>query len=255
MTALDAKAGLWCRRYHPAPQAANRLICFPHAGGSASFYFPVSAQLSPGTDVVAVQYPGRQDRRSEPCIDDIRQLADELYPVLRPLADRPLTFFGHSMGAVIAFEVARRFERDGEGPVHLFASGRRAPSRYREDEDVHTRDDDGILAEIRSLNGTDAQVFADDEIMRMVLPALRSDYKAVETYRSEPGAVLRCPITVLTGDADPKTSMDEARDWQAHTSGAFDLKVFQGGHFYLGSRPGEVLKVLSVHLDALAAKA
>ncbi|MFF7638439.1 thioesterase II family protein [Kitasatospora sp. NPDC008050] len=255
MTAPDGEAGLWCRRFHPAPLAPSRLVCFPHAGGSASFFFPVSAQLSPGADVIALQYPGRQDRRAEPCIDDIRQLADALHPVLRPLADRPLTFFGHSMGALLAFEVARRLERDGEGPVHLFASGRRAPSRYREDEDVHKRDDEGILAEMRSMSGTDPQVLADEEILRMVLPALRSDYKAVETYRSEPDSVLRCPITALTGDNDPKTSMDEARAWQQHTSAAFDLQVFQGGHFYLSSRPGEVMKVLAAHLDAVAAEA
>ncbi|MFE5581449.1 thioesterase II family protein [Kitasatospora sp. NPDC056531] len=254
MTGLAPDTDLWCRSFHPAPQAPSRLVCFPHAGGSASFYFPVSAQLSPGTDVIALQYPGRQDRRLEPCIEDIHQLADELHPVLRTLADRPLTFFGHSMGAVIAFEVARRLERDGEGPVHLFASGRRAPSRYR-DEDVHERDDEGILAEIRAMSGTDSQVFASEEIVRMVLPALRSDYKAVETYRSEPGSVLRCPITALTGDNDPKTSIEEARAWQEHTSGVFDLQVFQGGHFYLSSRPGEVMKVLSAHLDALAAGA
>ncbi|GGO97776.1 thioesterase II family protein [Wenjunlia tyrosinilytica] len=244
--------GLWCRRFHPAQDAADRLVCFPHAGGSASFYFPVSAALSPRVDVLAVQYPGRQDRRSEPIVDDIGTLADRIHEALKAWADRPLTFFGHSMGAVLAFEVARRLERDGEGPVRLFASGRRAPSRHR-DENVHKRDDDGLIAELRAMSGTDSRLLGDDELLRMILPALRGDYRAVETYRSEPGAAVRCPITALVGDADPKTTLEEAEGWEEHTTGSFGLSVFPGGHFYLSSRSADVLEVLSEHFAGVAA--
>ncbi|MGW9434104.1 thioesterase II family protein, partial [Streptomyces decoyicus] len=197
------------------------------------------------------QYPGRQDRRKEPAIDDIGLLADRIAEALEAWSDRPLTFFGHSMGALVAFEVARRLERNGDGPLRLFASGRRAPSAYR-DEQVHRRDDDGIVAELRALSGTDSRVLDDEEMLRMVLPALRSDYKAVETYRSEPAAVVRCPVTVLVGDDDPKTSLDEARSWEAHTTGDFALRVFSGGHFYLADRPQEVMTVLSDHFASVA---
>ncbi|MFE3643182.1 thioesterase II family protein [Streptomyces sp. NPDC059169] len=251
MSSPLADDGLWCRRFHPAPDAGRRLVCFPHAGGSASFYHPVSAALSPGVDVLAVQYPGRQDRRQEPAVDDIGLLADLIAEALEAWTDRPLTFFGHSMGAVVAFEVARRLERDGDGPVRLFASGRRAPSAYR-DEQVHRRDDDGIVAELRALSGTDSRVLDDEEMLRMVLPALRSDYKAVETYRCEPGAVVRCPVTVLVGDDDSKTSLGEARSWDSHTTGTCDLQVFPGGHFYLVDRPKEVMDVLSDHFTSTA---
>ncbi|MEU8686318.1 alpha/beta fold hydrolase [Streptomyces sp. NPDC048611] len=251
MSSPTADDGLWCRRFHPAPDAGRRLVCFPHAGGSASFYHPVSAALSPGVDVIAVQYPGRQDRRREPAIDDIRLLADRIAEALGAWSDRPLTFFGHSMGALVAFEVARRLERDGDGPVRLFASGRRAPSAYR-DEQVHRQDDDGLVAELRALSGTDSRLLDDDEMLRMVLPALRNDYKAVETYRSEPAAVVRCPVTVLVGDEDPKTTLDEAGAWDTHTTGGFDLRVFPGGHFYLADRPDEVMTVLSDHFTAAA---
>lgn len=251
MSSPTADDGLWCRRFHPAPDADRRLVCFPHAGGSASFYHPVSAALSPGVDVIAVQYPGRQDRRREPAIDDICLLADQIADALGTWSDRPLTFFGHSMGALVAFEVARRLERNGDGPLRLFASGRRAPSMYR-DEQVHRRDDDGLIAELRALSGTDSRVLDDDEMLRMVLPALRSDYKAVETYRSEPASAVRCPVTVLVGDDDPKTSLDEARSWDAHTTGDFDLRVFPGGHFYLADRPEEVMTVLSDHFTSAA---
>lgn len=243
---------LWCRRFAPAPDAAHRLVCFPHAGGSASYYRPVASALSPGVDVVAVQYPGRQDRRNEPLIDDIGMLADEVHKVLRGWDDRPLTFFGHSMGALLAFEVARRFEDEGSGPVRLFASGRRAPSRHR-DENVHRRDDAGIIEEITSMSGTDGRLLQDEELIRMILPALRGDYRAVETYRCPPGATVGCPVTALVGDSDPKTSIDEARDWEKHTTAEFDLRVFPGGHFYLDSRAADVLKVLAEHCTARTA--
>ncbi|MEV5431927.1 alpha/beta fold hydrolase [Streptomyces sp. NPDC052701] len=245
---------LWIRRFRPASDAPERLVCFPHAGGSASFYLPVSTALSPRVDVVAVQYPGRQDRRREPGLTSVAELADRVTEALAAWTDRPLTFFGHSMGAVVAFEVARRMERAGSGPVRLFASGRRAPSRVRE-ETVHTLDDDGVVAELRALDGTDTQFLEDEELLRMVLPAIRSDYQAVETYRCEPGATVRCPVTVLTGDADPKTSLDEARDWERHTLAGADVRVFPGGHFFLSERPADVLAVLTEHFAATASRA
>ncbi|MFE1252082.1 thioesterase II family protein [Streptomyces sp. NPDC058735] len=242
---------LWIRRFRPSPEAPERLVCFPHAGGSASFYVPVADALSPGVDVAAIQYPGRQDRRHEPGPASVAELADRVAEALTGWDDRPLTFFGHSMGSLVAFEVARRMERAGSGPVRLFASGRRAPSRTR-DERVHTLDDDGVIAELRALAGTDAQVLQDEELLRMVLPAIRSDYRAVETYRCEPGAVVRCPVTVLTGDADPRTSLDEARAWSEHTLSGSEVRVFSGGHFFLSERPAEVVAVLHEHFAAPA---
>ncbi|TYB44917.1 thioesterase II family protein [Actinomadura chibensis] len=252
-TARSNTAGdAWARAFHPAPDAAARLVCFPHAGGAASFYFPVSAALRPGTEVLAVQYPGRQDRRAEDPITDLQVLADRVFEALRPrLADRP-AFFGHSMGAVVAFEVARRMEReDGVSPAVLVASGRRAPSRRRA-ESVHLRDDDGIVRELKRLNGTGSVLLEDAELLRTFLPAVRGDYRAIETYECPPGPPLTCPITVFTGDDDPHVTLDEARAWRDHTTGAFDLQVFQGGHFYLTARPKETLARLTDVLSRFA---
>jgi surfactin synthase thioesterase subunit len=243
----------WCRRYRPSKAAAQRLVCFPHAGGSATFFLPVSAALSPEVDVVAIQYPGRQDRRSERPINNVETLADQLHEVLRGQADVPVTFFGHSMGAIVAFEVVRRLEADGHSPVRLFASGRRGPSTYR-DEKVHLRDDAGIIAEVRRLNGTASSVLGDDEMMRAALPALRADYGAVETYECSPDTSVMCPITVLVGDSDPKTTIDEANVWAGHTSGSFDIQVFAGGHFFLTERADEVMKLLYRHFNAQSAR-
>jgi surfactin synthase thioesterase subunit len=240
---------LWCRRYRPTDTAAARLVCLPHAGGSASFYLPVSAALSPGVDVVSVQYPGRQDRRSERPVTDLSVLADRLYEVLKDERDLPLAFFGHSMGASLGFEVIRRLEADGQTAAWLFASGRRAPSVYRE-ENVHKLDDAGLLAEIRSLNGTESRLLDDEELMRAALPALRADYKAAELYRTGPDVTVNCPITVLTGDNDPKTSLDDARAWARHTtSDTFDVQVFPGGHFFLTDQTDDVIKLLDRHFQ------
>ncbi|MGM1061502.1 thioesterase II family protein [Saccharothrix sp. Mg75] len=232
---------LWTRRFHPAPDAPHRLVCLPHAGGSASYYFPVSRALSRrSVDVVAVQYPGRQDRRHEPCVESVTELADRLVDVVRPLADRPLTLFGHSYGASTAFELAVRLEAAGT-PVHgLFVSGRRAPSAHRV-ERAHELADDALLAEIRKLDGTDSGVLQDEEILRMVLPAIRADYKAAETYRWESGPKVRAPVRALIGDSDPKVTEAEARRWADHTTADFDLELFPGGHFYLNEHSGAVI--------------
>ncbi|MBL1097954.1 thioesterase II family protein [Streptomyces coffeae] len=252
MAVADA-SDLWLRRFHPTPNAPVRLVCFPHAGGSASFYFPVSAALENDCDVATLQYPGRQDRRTEPNLDDIGVLADRIAPVVAPLFDRPVVFFGHSMGAIIAFEVTRRLQGRRHTPAMLFASGRRAPSTHRV-EIVHQRDDDGIVAELKSMSGTDAQVLGDEELLRMVLPAIRSDYRAIETY-GPVDATVDCPVTALVGDDDPKTTVREADAWRAHTTAAFNIQVFRGGHFYLSPRAAEVIAVIREALrGAVAAR-
>ncbi len=234
--------GSWTRRYHPAPDSPVRLVCLPHAGGSASFYFPVSRSLSPDIDVLAVQYPGRQDRRHEPLVPDVPTLSRLVAGELVGWLDRPLALFGHSMGASVAFEVARilRRERDVE-LVHLFVSGRRAPSRFR-DERVHQESDEGLIAEMRKLAGTAGSILGDEEMLRMIMPAIRNDYRAAETYRYEPGPPLGCPVTAFVGDDDPKVTVEEARAWGEHTTADFEFEVFPGGHFYLVDRSAAVLE-------------
>jgi surfactin synthase thioesterase subunit len=248
MTAPSAADDLWCRRYRPSRTAAARLVCLPHAGGSAPFFLPVASALSPAVDVVAIQYPGRQDRRTEQPLTDLRALADRIHDILLRQPPLPLTLFGHSLGAAIAFEVSHRLEASGRPPVRLFASGRRAPSRHR-DENVHLRNDDGILAEVRALNGTASDLLGDDELMRAALPALRADYQAAETYRCAPGVTISCPVTVLTGDHDPKTTLAEANAWAGHTTSACTVHTFPGGHFFLMAHTAEIIGLLKDHFQ------
>ncbi|GAA2529117.1 thioesterase II family protein [Winogradskya humida] len=250
MTTVDTTDGLWLRRYRPATAPSARLVCLPHAGGSAAYFLPVAAALSPGVEVVAVQYPGRQDRRTETPIDDLAVLADQIAEILARQSELPLHIFGHSMGASLGFEVIRRLEAKGLRPVRLFASGRRAPSALR-NETVHRLGDDAILAEVRTLNGTNSMLLNDDELMRAALPALRADYRAAELYRAPEDATVQAAITVLTGDKDPKTTIPEAEAWSRHTvAPGFEVKVFPGGHFFLSDQNAAVLKVLRGHLTA-----
>jgi pyochelin biosynthetic protein PchC len=237
---------LWLRRFHRGADTSS-LVCFPHAGGSAGFYFGLSRALSELTDVVAVQYPGRQDRRREPPLATVDQLADELAGLLVPFAGRPLRLFGHSMGATVAFEVARRLQAAGREPAGLFVSGRRAPSTHR-DERVHLLSDEDLLAEVHALNGTGSAVLDDEELLRLVLPVIRADYRAIESYRFRAGPPLRCPVFAFTGDRDPKAAVDEVLAWRRHTTGRFTSDIFSGGHFFLNEHMPAIINTITAEL-------
>lgn len=241
----------WTVRFRPTLDPSARLVCFPHAGGSASYFYGASQSIAPTVDLLAIQYPGRQDRHSENLVDSISGLADSLQHELLPLCDRPLALFGHSMGAILAFEVAVRLTREGHAPLCVFASGRRAPSCER-DERVHLQDDEHLLAEIRKLGGTDLGIFLDPEVLKLALPVIRNDYKATETYQCTQDQKVSCPVVVLVGDQDPKVTMNEARAWRDHTTGTFHLQSFPGGHFYLNSRVSEIVELISSRIDHLA---
>jgi pyochelin biosynthetic protein PchC len=239
---------VWVRRFHVGPTNGKRLICFPHAGGSASFYLPLSRDVSGSVELLAVQYPGRQDRLVEPPIHDIAGLADAATAAMRPwLAERP-ALFGHSMGAIVAFEVARRMERDlGVTPARLVVSGHRAPSRPRPGP-PRRLDDESLVNELIGLGGTDAELLAEPEVRSLILPALRSDYRAIDAYIGPRDAVLRCPITAFGGDRDARVSVADIDAWRRHTAATFDRHMFAGGHFYLSDYPAAFTRRL---LDSL----
>jgi surfactin synthase thioesterase subunit len=241
----------WIRTYHEVAEPAVNLVCLPHAGGGASAYHALSAALAPAVAPLVVQLPGRQDRHTEPCVDSIARLADGVYGALRGrYTDRPLALFGHSMGAVLGFEVARRMEADlGRSPLWLFASGRRAPSRWREGG-IHKLSDTAIVAELAALNGTRPELLGDRDFLDLILPAVRADYRAIETYECDPGATVSCPIHVFTGDSDPDTTHEEVAAWRAHTTAEFAMTTFPGGHFFINDVRDRVAEIVTRTLGA-----
>ncbi|MFI8824640.1 thioesterase II family protein [Streptomyces sp. NPDC053431] len=241
----------WLRRFGPPLDDAPRLICFPHAGGAASAYVSLARALAPTVEVLAVQYPGRQDRRQEAPVEDVNHLADLVAAALPTASTRPYALFGHSMGAVVAYETALRLIRDGRpGPVRFFASGRGAPSLGPGRSDG-LRGDAELAAEMRRLGGSRG-VLDDPELMALAMPALRSDYRALGAYSWATAQPLDCPVSVLVGDADPLVTPEEAGTWLDHAQGGGTVRVFPGGHFYLDALVGDVADAIRTDLAPVA---
>jgi surfactin synthase thioesterase subunit len=247
----SARSAHWLRGFNVPRGGGPRLVCLPHAGASAGYYAPLAAALAPDVSTYAVQYPGRQDRRREPGIESVPALADAIFEVLAEESDQPVALFGHSMGAVLAFEIAVRMEqRLGVAPTVVFASGRRAPSRVRP-ESVHARDDAGIVAELVALGGTTPQLLQDPDVLEMILPMVRSDYRAIETYRGRPGDTVGCPLVVLSGTDDPYSTVEETAAWQLHSRGAYSQRTFVGGHFFLTDHWSAIAGLIRTELAAV----
>ncbi|TDE47226.1 thioesterase [Nonomuraea mesophila] len=234
----------WFHCYQPRPYASLRLFCFPHAGGSASFYRGWHAAAPHSVEVRAVQYPGRGERRADPFVDDAHHLAELVADAMAPLLDRPVALFGHSMGALIAYEVARTLEARGRGVTHLYASGRHAPHEQGH-SDTHARSDDELIDEIVGLGGVAPEVMADPDIRELALPAVRNDYRLDETYRHRPGGALACPVTALLGGDDPEVTPEQAARWGELTRAGCAVRVLDGDHFYLVPRQDDVIAELS----------
>ena len=239
----------WIRRFHPKDDAEAILLCLPYAGGGASVFHGFSAAAHPSLDVRVVQYPGRQDRRAEPPAPHIAALAEGIADALAGrTGGRPIALFGHSMGALVAYETARLLERDRSTEVvHLFVSGRPAPSVPAEDWNLDGWTDDAVIERLAALGGTDAAQLSDPDLRRLVLPVIRADYRTLRTHRATPGTV-RCPVTALAGDTDPTTPVDGVGRWKEHTEGEFELEVYPGGHFFLVERQNAVLELIARRL-------
>ncbi|OON72403.1 thioesterase II family protein [Streptomyces tsukubensis] len=230
----------WVRDLRRVTSPVGHVLLFPHAGGAATYFRPFAAHFTEDLDVSAIQYPGRQERLREPFVTTIESLADQVIRELEPLLGTPLLLFGHSMGAAVAYEVARRMGSQGYPPRGLVVSGRRAPSTTRE-EAVHRGTDEEVLAEIARLDGTSRQLLHEPDIVRMVMPAIRNDYRAIELYRPDPASTLDVPILCLTGEEDPQVTRAEAESWKVHTTADFRERSFSGGHFYLMQHQREVV--------------
>jgi len=236
----------WFAFHEPRPGAQVRLFCFPYAGGAASVYRPWIERLSPDVHVHPVQLPGRETRMREQAFDRIESLTASLADALVPHLDRPFALFGHSMGALIAFELARELRRrQAPAPVRLLVSGHRAPQIPRTRTTRYDLPEPELVAELRHLGGTPPEVLAHPELMQLVLPLLRADFAVVETYTHREAPPLDCPITAFGGVDDRDANEPLMDAWRAQTRGAFALHMFPGGHFFLKDTTSAVLDLVS----------
>jgi pyochelin biosynthetic protein PchC len=225
----------WLLRFRPVPGAQSRLVCFPHAGGTAAFYRPWLELLPPQLELAAVKYPGGLDRPAEEGMTDIAAMADEIGKAISAVPGPAVALFGHSLGAIVAYEVARRLDSASAGPPlrRLIVSGRPGPG-HLDRRSRHLADDGALCAELRELGGTPAAALEHPELRELVLYALRIDYRMAESYRPRPGPPLACPVTAMSADDDPEAPPPLVRDWARTTTGAFTVRTFRGGgHFYL----------------------
>ncbi|OBI13862.1 thioesterase II family protein [Mycobacterium sp. E2497] len=215
-------------------------VVFPHAGAAAAGYRALASELAAGGDTYIVQYPQRADRLDHPAPDTVHDLAQDLFDGGPWSRVAPLRLFGHSMGAVVAFEFARVAESRDTAVQRLWVSAGPAPSAVAAMPELPTTDD-GLLADIADLGGTDPELLADEEFAELLTTAVRADYQAINRYRCAPGVRIGADISVLGARDDHRVDPVALRLWQDHTAGAFEMFLYDGGHFYLND-----------HLDAVA---
>jgi surfactin synthase thioesterase subunit len=212
-----------------------RLYIFPHAGGSADFYVPFARAFSAGVKCVAVQYPGKRAGKDLSQYVGIDELADRLSKMLKPdeTPGGEIAFFGHSMGSLLAFELALRFEQAGNPIAALFASASPAPGLLRRVANVQGSDHQ-LLALVSQVTGVNPEFLNNEQFAATILPTLRG-LKAVAAYESPPDAKVSCPINALMADNDELGTADLMTPWRERTTSDFDLTVFPGDHFYINS--------------------
>lgn len=238
---------MWLSGLGRRPEAELRLFCLPYAGGGASTFGQWPASLPNWIEACPIQLPGREQRLREPPFTDLSGLIAALTPVIERHGDKPFAIFGHSMGAVVAFELARALQRrHARMPARLFASAHRAPQEPRAESSLRPLGDPELVAELTSrYDAIPAEIAREPAFLRLLLPLWRADFSLIETYAYEAGPRLACPISVFAGDRDPFTLDDDLELWRAQTAAALALRVFAGGHFFIESARSELLAALS----------
>jgi medium-chain acyl-[acyl-carrier-protein] hydrolase len=236
----------WIIRPQPNREAVWRLFCFPYAGGAAQIFRRWPNKLPATGEVCAIELPGRGMRLQEPPLTQLPPLVEAIVQGLEKHLDKPCAFFGHSLGALLSFEIARYLRRQHlPGPVHLFVSGRGAPQIPNDEPPLYTLPEPELLNELRRLNGTPREVLEHDELRLLMFPILRADFAVCDTYYYKPESPLQCPITVFGGLQDTTVSVDSLKAWQEQTTSTCSVHLFPGDHFFLQTTQSLFLQTLA----------
>lgn len=249
---VTRSSDLWIWRPRPNPDALLRLFCFPYAGGGTVIFRTWPDSLPEDVEVCSVRLPRRESRLREPPFDRCAPLVQTLAEAMLPYLNKPFAFFGHSMGALIAFELARYLRgRRNLVPHHLFVSGGRAPQLGFSRARIHQLPEDEFIQALRRFNGTPDEVLQNEEILGLLLPTLRADFAICEEYIYTPDAPLECPISTYGGQSDPEVREKELRAWREQTCGEFTLQLFPGNHFFLHTAHRQLLRAIAGELSGL----
>jgi medium-chain acyl-[acyl-carrier-protein] hydrolase len=241
MPPTPSRAFIVRRRTQPP---ALRLFCFPYAGGGAGIYRPWQDLLPPQVEVVAVQPPGREQRLAEPAYSRVEPLLDHLMAGIEPLLDVPCIFFGYSLGATVAFELAQRLTARGQAPRALVVAARQAPHLPSRRKPIHHLPQDQFLAGLRELEGTPVEILEHPEMMALLTPMLRADFAMAETTPVGPRPALPCRLLAWAGQRDPDLLPEDVEAWQRYGDPS-EFETFEGGHFFLHEQRAGVLERLS----------
>jgi surfactin synthase thioesterase subunit len=233
-------------RRAPNANARLRLFCIPYAGTGASIFARWPAMCSSALEIAAIQLPGREDRAFEQPFTRMGLMVKTIAQAMRPYLGMPFALFGHSSGALIAFELARELRTAFESlPSRLFLSSHPAAHLVVDREDFGELSETDLIEALRRFGGTSDQVLANAEMLRMIMPAVRADFAVCARYTYRPSEPLSCPITAFVGKDDERVRGADLMAWRRETSGAFDLQVFAGGHFFINEQPRPVLQAIA----------
>ncbi|MGV2826967.1 beta-ketoacyl synthase N-terminal-like domain-containing protein [Myxosarcina sp. GI1(2024)] len=241
---------LWVKCFQPNPHARLRLFCFPYAGAGASIFQTWANELPSEIEVCSIQLPGRESRLGEVPLTRLKPLIQNLLPALKPALDIPFALFGHSLGALLSFELIRELRRQNcPLPTQFFVSGSKAPQLPDLNPPIHHLSDPQFIQEIEHFQGIPDKVLQVTKLMQQFLPALRADFAILETYFYANESPFDCPITAFGGLEDRKVSQAELSAWNQQTTADFTIQMFAGNHFFLHSARQELLRAIATQLE------
>lgn len=245
----------WFTTFLPVDRAQLRLFCFHYAGGSSNTFRTWQQHMPDDIQIIGVELPGHGRRLSENCKTDLLELAENIAGELNEHLDIPFAFFGHSMGALLSFELTRLLRKFSlPMPQHLFLSAHKAPHLPRDSDPIYNLPESEFVRRLYELNGTPKAVLENAELRELFLPLLRSDFQVCETYNFTESLPLETPITVFGGRHDNEISLESLRAWEKHTTGSFQLHVCEGDHFFINNADESLLPKLVPQLNALVSK-